>query len=981
MVKRAALAFAGLVAAYPLAMNAPAAAQPIDVPYLVRDIADSAPDPQADSILRIDVSVDGRAIFWARADSLSAEPRWALWSTDGTEAGTFPITDLVGSDSQNSLATVELCLDDHSWLFWAVRQSFEAAHVWSTDGTNAGMSMIASLSPNSRPADLYPGRPDPCDARRVDGRVLLWTLQLQSLSGPIYELWSLDGTFAGTHRVAVLGEDPGFGGVPDIVRLGERIVFSLQTIPNGFELWRTDGTEAGTGVFLSQIAGTQALMARGFARVGDSAFFVGFNNSDPAPLAVTDGTAAGTRVFESHFPVVGTEATDFDFVALADRLVFPGNAGGSLQLWSVAPADLGPLAMTALVDAHRIWRLSAEPVGSRGLFAATIANGSHETRDLLIASDGTAIGTVEIAVGCSANGRCSLRELGRLGEEVFLVVSNGVASSLWRTNGTVAGTQEVEPGVCPAACESLPMGASGSKLYFLARASAGERALWVTDGTGVGTLELLAPGAVDLSRANFEGTAPLPGSRLLFSAKDLEWGAEPWVTDGTPSGTHRLINLSSSIDQSTPSHFATSGERVLFSAQELSHGVEPWASDGTSAGTELVVDLVPGIGGNAVQPLHSADGVWPLLADPAGNGSPRSLFYTTGEPGHLGSLDRPLDRGISVSFGGSTLITTGIELLRFDGNPPMVTALAETGGGFGISDFLAAGAQEVYFRNHLAEDSLNLWATDGSSLGTRPYCPAPGYQSYEIGQWIGELGGGVVFKARSPAVGVEAYFCREGEAAILLADSANDSADGDPDGFVSVGEWSLFAATDSVGDRELWRTDGTAAGTSRLANLSLSGSSSPEEFAAVEGGVVFSAVDGVHGRELWFSNGTAAGTAMVADLAPGPMSSQPAGFERIGGAVVFAAETLAAGRELWVTAGTSELTGPLPEIRPGPMSSWPEELTATQHRVFLRATDERGSELWALCPSWVAGTSQACNELFLDGFEDGSVARWDASTP
>ena len=120
---------------------------------------------------------------------------------------------------------------------------------------------------------------------------------------------------------------------------------------------------------------------------------------------------------------------------------------------------------------------------------------------------------------------------------------------------------------------------------------------------------------------------------------------------------------------------------------------------------------------------------------------------------------------------------------------------------------------------------------------------------------------------------------------------------------------------------------------------------------------------------------------MVADLAPGPMSSQPADFEAIGGAVVFAAETLAAGRELWVTAGTPESTGPLPEIRPGPLSSRPEEMTATQHRLFFRATDERGAELWALCPSWVAGTSQACNQLFADGFESGSVAPWSASTP
>src|SRR4051794_22862914 len=37
--------------------------------------------------------------------------------------------------------------------------------------------------------------------------------------------------------------------------------------------------------------------------------------------------------------------------------------------------------------------------------------------------------------------------------------------------------------------------------------------------------------------------------------------------------------------------------------------------------------------------------------------------------------------------------------------------------------------------------------------------------------------------------------------------------------------------------------------------------------------VFYVANDGVHGSELWSSDGTAAGTAMVADLTPGPGST------------------------------------------------------------------------------------------------------------
>jgi len=60
-----------------------------------------------------------------------------------------------------------------------------------------------------------------------------------------------------------------------------------------------------------------------------------------------------------------------------------------------------------------------------------------------------------------------------------------------------------------------------------------------------------------------------------------------------------------------------------------------------------------------------------------------------------------------------------------------------------------------------------------------------------------------------------------------------------------------------------------------LKDLNLrTGNSSTLEFVTIGGTTFFDADDGIHGRELWRSNGTAAGTAMVADINVGAVGSK-----------------------------------------------------------------------------------------------------------
>jgi ELWxxDGT repeat protein len=116
-----------------------------------------------------------------------------------------------------------------------------------------------------------------------------------------------------------------------------------------------------------------------------------------------------------------------------------------------------------------------------------------------------------------------------------------------------------------------------------------------------------------------------------------------------------------------------------------------------------------------------------------------------------------------------------------------------------------------------------------------------------------------------------------------------------------VGGIVFFTAETPTTGRELWKSDGTEAGTVRVKELGPgSDPSYPRDLTNVNGTLYFVANDGVHGEELWTSDGTEAGTVMVADLAEGSGGSNPGLFTEVAGKLFFAATDDVHGRELWV---------------------------------------------------------------------------------
>ncbi|MFP5288740.1 MAG: ELWxxDGT repeat protein, partial [Thermoanaerobaculia bacterium] len=355
-----------------------------------------------------------------------------------------------------------------------------------------------------------------------------------------------------------------------------------------------------------------------------------------------------------------------------------------------------------------------------------------------------------------------------------------------------------------------------------------------------------------------------------------------WRTDGTPEGTRVLI-------PGTPDRHP--GEVVRFGdeaaiwfwrrhPQSNDFSSELWLTDGTPEGTRKQLDLPEG---TELSGLTAAGG---------------RLWFFDWVEGETGSRQQPW-----VSDGTPA------------GTYPLTAMLGETAG---FSDllpaFVEAGGRVWFLFREAGAESLEIWSSDGTPAGTGP-----------------------AVTAASGAVEPQSLTGAQDRLYFLAA-----------------------RADDPRGRLRPWVSDGTDGSTVLLADVEVpdhhfaqfelpDGFRSP--FVEFAGRVWFAAKDRQHGAELWSTDGTPEGTSRLLDIAPGRLGSSPRYLTAWNGRLWFAARDGVHGMEPWTSDGTAEGTRMVQDIHPGPSWSMPIELTPTSSGLFFSANDgEHGREFWLLYP-------------------------------
>jgi ELWxxDGT repeat protein len=529
--------------------------------------------------------------------------------------------------------------------------------------------------------------------------------------------------------------------------------------------------------------------------------------------------------------------------------------------------------------------------------------------------------------GLNPNGFFS--EAGRV---YFIGTGLGAGDELWTTDGTTSGThlvRDIQPGLGSA---NIGHHASlGARTFFSAAEASIGNELWSTDGTRAGTNFVVdwapgtSPGALD-STGN--GGWPTLGGNFYFGGRS----GHLTRCDGTALGTQEVsaVDWTRSYDYSIPTVF--NGEIYGAATGGFSQGYELYAYSPFDGGTRLVAEL--NSGSSSTYPSVLTPTANQLFFAGRGPSSDYFLYVTDGftRPLNLGRI-----QGVSVSQPGCEMLPVDAGVV-VRANGPFPTFVAPTqlyradgsDAGIQLVSNLYPGSDSwpgafthlnglIYF---LATNNAGtqVWVTDLTSANTRRLTRVPAMidspgNNYSHKPLLVPLQGRIYFCGNVTGVGSNSALLQLDESVdggfdvIYPFDTCNELY------AMSPTQLLISASATPASGKQLWVSDGTAAGTRMLYGLPpelhsagnelLAGPvySLPPQFGALRGGVVFSGFDGHDKFRPWFTDGVS--STLLSDA-----GEAPSGFVTSGTRTFFAAvgHNPLTQQQLWVSDGTSSGT-------------------------------------------------------------------------
>ena len=595
----------------------------------------------------------GDHAFFLAADQAAQDggDNKALWSSDGTEAGTAKLTDLnpKGADQARNLVVA-----GNKLVIFVSNPDNGKTDLWASDGTAQGTQLIVPDLEPSTGISVWKGK--------------AFFFKNTNWAGQTGELWATDGTASGTIMVANAYPDGSSApqvtseagalfrdAFTDTIRLsngtkaGTRVLFEPPTpqARNIFPLAATDGS-----YYFSVNDSLPTQSQRGTARVGASV---------QAPKALTQGTTTGS---------INVRATAGDLIAAYDsggillgQVAAVSEGNGTIEFTAPVPsgstvtliATRGAASSAPTYYEYVKDRLDAPSAIATASAGKTVITGYAPPESLVIAKDSAG---VELGTGRAGQFENTPDFVGKFeitlsselpaGTDLTVSIVEAFSDTLWCTTETGAshrlstnltsGSPYVQP--VPAADGLYIAMSSGQGAVHKADCADGSFDVVYEIPTDNAIQDFRGSGSSILFNQTYNGpTVPASqqksglwgmseGNSPVKLGTDMVWPMLPalgkvffprweqtatdtqqalWISDGTGTGTKRLQLLdgtgtkSDSVRSSNWYNARVVGDSLWFVGDKnvptsetsvSSAHARIWATDGTAEGTQMVADLM-----------------------------------------------------------------------------------------------------------------------------------------------------------------------------------------------------------------------------------------------------------------------------------------------------------------------------------------------------------------------------------------------------